>query len=154
MTSHSDLSSQKSTLATYNFNLYYTTTYMHFKCPLFQGRGGNFLLHSYIFYNFVWECNYILWIKNMQSKSKFLFRLLNVKNERENKRFSQILRHRIEKKILMLCIIVYKISRSGWIIYYFLPKLLLPFLKQKTSTYTFSSFLENTQNCWSFEEEI
>ena len=111
MTSHSDLSSQKSTLATYNFNLYYTTTYMHFKCPLFQGRGGNFLLHSYILYNFVWECNYILWIKNMQSKSKFLFRLLNVKNERENKRFSQILGHRIEKKIN-----VYEISRSGWII--------------------------------------
>ena len=38
----------------------------------------------------------------MQSKSKFLFRLLNVKNERENKRFSQILRHRIEKKLMFM----------------------------------------------------
>ena len=38
----------------------------------------------------------------MQSKSKFLFRLLNVKNERENKIFSQILRHRIEKKLMFM----------------------------------------------------
>ena len=98
MTSHSDLSSQKSTFSylQFQFVLYY---YIYaFKCPLFQGRGGNFLLHSYILYNFVWECNYILWIKNMQSKSKFLFRLLNVKNVRENKRFFHILRHQIEKK--------------------------------------------------------